>query len=442
MSLTETLARPEDRFIAAFELNDGHTLNGSNATLQGLRREAFDRFARLGFPTQKHEAWKYTNIRAALQHDYRVQLRPEIPALTKEALAGYRIPGFDAHLVVLVNGRFSAALSEIGELPRGVVLTSLAEANEHHTELLNRYLGRYTGREEESFTALNTAFTLDGIFFYVPKNVVVEKPVQVLHLTSTAEDLFIQPRSLYILEQGSQARIVETTQTGTPSRTFTNDVAEYYVGPNAHLDLVKAQLDDEQAVRVSSSHVYQEQDSVFSVCTVMLGGALLRNNLNVLPDAENCESHLIGLYLPHGEQHMDNHTLVDHAKPNCFSNELYKGVLADRSSGVFNGKVFVRRDAQKINAFQENKSILLSTEARMNAKPELEIYADDVKCSHGATTGRLDPEAVFYLASRGLSKQAARALLLVAFARDVLDHVKVEPIRAWLDEKVRARFIR
>ena len=432
--------RPEDRFASAFEMHEGHTLNGSNARLQGLRKEAFARFADLGFPTTKHEAWRYTNIARALSHDYQLRLRPDAPALSAADLAPLRIPGLDAYLAVLVDGRFAADLSELDGLPEGVVVAGLAEANERHTELLNRHLGRYAPHGDEAFAALNTAFTQDGLFVYLPRNAVLDRPVHVVQILRADEDVFVQPRNLFVFEQGSQARFVETGESLTEAKTFTNAVDEVYVGPGANVRWYKVQREGAKASQVSGTHVYQERDSAFFLHTVTLGGALVRNNVSVLPDGENCETHLFGLFLPRGDEHVDNNTFVDHARPNCYSHELYKGVLDDRSTGVFNGKVFVRQDAQKINAFQENNALVLSPDARMFSKPELEIYADDVKCSHGATSGQLDPDAMFYLRQRGLSRRQAQAVLLLAFARDVLDSIAIEPLRAWVDAQVAERF--
>ena len=440
MSKTTQHTNLEERFVSAFEMNVGRTLNGTNAKIQDLRRKAIDRFRKLGFPGRKHESWKYTNIGKALQHEYKVLAAPPTAELGAGELSRFAIPDLDAHLVVLINGRFSEKHSSLGDLPQGVIVTSLEKAAKAHAAIVDKYFGRYAETDEEVFTALNTAFTLDGLFVYVPKGKVVEKPLHILNLQKVDQDLFLQPRHLFVFEEGSNARTVESGHSLGNAKTFTNSVSEVFVGERAVIDMYVVQDFGDRATHVTSTNAYQKGQSVFSVNTVTFTGDIVRNNLNVLPDAEHCETHLYGLFLPRGETHVDTHTLVDHAKPDCQSNELYKGVLDDNASGVFNGKVFVRQDAQRINAFQENKSILLSESATMNSKPELEIYADDVKCSHGATTGQLDREALFYLRSRGIREKQARGMLLHAFASDVIENVKLEPLRAMLDKRVTERY--
>ena len=439
MSNTVKEMRLEDRFVSAFEMNVGRTLNGTNRKLQDLRKAAIDRFRELGFPSPKAEAWKYTNIGNVLKREYSVHLAAPQTGVSRSDVEGHLIPEMDAHVVVLVNGRYMSDLSDLGELPAGVIIAGLEEASRRHSDLVNMYFGR-AAKDDDVFTALNTAFTLDGLFVYVPRGRVLEKPLHVINLIAANEDLFLQPRNLIVFEEGSQARIVETGGDLGAAHTFTNVVTEVFVGSRAVVDMYAIQDGGPKASLVSNIEAHQEGESVLSTFTVTLTGEVVRNNLTVVPDGEHCETHLFGLFLPIGDTHVDNHTLVDHAKPNCMSNELYKGVIDDQGSGVFNGKVFVRRDAQKTNAFQENKTILLSDTATMNAKPELEIYADDVKCSHGATTGQLDREALFYLRSRGIPEKEARGMLLHAFARDVIDEIKIEPLRTMLDLRVSERF--
>ncbi len=439
-TLIDQETRPEDRFLAAFERYDGHTLNGNNAALHGRRRAALDQFARLGFPSRKAEAWKYTNISKLLRQPYALTLGLTETSLSAADVDRHLIPGLDAHLLVLVNGRFSEALSRLGTLPDGVYVTGFGRAAEVHANLLNKHFGRYADAEHEVFTALNTAFAQDGAFVYVPRGTALERPIHVLSLVQTDEALLFQPRHLFIAEENAQVRLIFTSQVLTEVPTFENVVTEVFVGAHAHVDLYEIQNEDEHASMVSNLQACQESDSVLRTSTFTFDGEVIRNNTNILPDGERCESHMFGLVLAGGTTHVDNHTIVDHAQPNCFSNELYKNVLDGRATGVFNGRVLVRQDAQQTNAYQSNKSILLSDTAQMYSKPELEIYADDVKCSHGATTGRLDADAVFYLRSRGLSEQQARALLLVAFARDVLETIEVEPLRAHLDALVLERF--
>ncbi len=439
MQVIETKARLEDRFVHAYEVNEGHALNGRNERLHGLRQAAIDQFERLGIPAPRAEAYKYTNISKTLRHEYEVHLKADISGVTADDVARLKVPGLDGALVVLVNGRYVADLSDVTRLPEGVVVTSLQDASETQTNVFNAHFAQYAPHEKEALVALNTAFTKEGVFIYVPRNVVVEQPIQVLNLIHTDRDLFMQPRHLFVAEQSAQVKIVEVQQALTATKTFANTVTEVYVARNANVEVYALQDNGTTASQVSALNAYQEADSHFGVHTHTLSGDVVRNNISLLPNAENCETHMFGFFLGTGTTHIDNHTFVDHAMPNCFSNELYKGVLDDKATGVFNGKVMVRQDAQKINAYQSNKAIVLTETAHMYSKPELEIYADDVRCSHGATTGQVEPEAVFYLRSRGLTEHQARKLLLLAFARDVLDNVKVDAFRAYLDDLVSDR---
>ncbi len=448
MSHPHALASLEASFVDAFEAHAGLLAkNGTGpaealsfAAPPALRRQALNRFRDLGVPSRKNEAWKYTNIPEALAGGFAVSPADPpsdaLPARWRDCL----LPNLDAHLVVLVNGRFSSAHSMIGDLPEGVAICGLETAATVRPDILRRHLTRYADWETESLTALNTAFARDGLFVYVPKGTVLEKPIYALHLPAANERLFLQPRHLLVFEENAQAKIIERCCGLDGEATFTNAVTEIFVGERAVVETCLVQDPGDEHSVVSTTHAYQEAASTFSTATITLDGKVVRNNLNVLPNAPHCETHLYGLFLPAGDTQVDNRTLVDHAKPDCVSNELYKGVLNDRASGVFNGKVFVRQDAQRINAFQENKTIVLNNEATMNAKPELEIYADDVKCSHGATTGQLDPEALFYLRSRGMSKRQAQGLLLHAFAGDILERISIEPLREMLDERVTRLF--
>ncbi len=432
--------QPEDRFISAFEVNKGETLNGQNAIIARQRQDAIDRFAELGIPTNDLEAWKYTNIAKVLDRPYALQLAPERPPVVADDIEPFFVDGLDAHQLVFVNGRIAPTLSDVGALPKGVIVTSLERAGKEHPQLIEAHYGEYADFEDEALTALNTAFVQDGPFVYVPSGTVVEKPIFILHVTATEDDLFIQPRNLFVVEDGGVAKIIEAQRALNTAHTFTNHVIEAFVGENGNLDHYVVQDEGSQASRVQSMYGEHRSNSVLDTHTVTLSGEVVRNNLEITPNGTHCESHLFGLYLGKDDMHVDNHTLVDHVQPDCFSNELYKHVLNDASTGVFNGKVFVRRDSQRINAYQSNKSIVLTDEANIYTKPELEIYADDVQCSHGATTGQLDDEAIFYLRSRGLSETHARILMLRAFAGDVLDEVAIDALREQLDARVADRF--
>jgi len=436
----DTDVRPEDRFISAFKVNHGETLNGTNASIAKQREEALERFAQLGIPTNDLEAWKYTNIAKIIDRPYTLSLAPEVPTVEPSDIQPFTIDAMDAHRVVLVNGRVDPSLSDIDALPDGVVVSSLSEAGQSHPNVVEEHYGKYADFEDEALTALNTAFVQDGAFVYVPSGTVVDKPIFFLHVTAGSEDLFLQPRHLFVVEDGAIARIVESQQSLSDTQTFTNTVSETFVGEKANLDHYLIQNEGPSASQVHTRAAQQKDESVFSTTTVTFTGEVVRNNASVEADGTFCESNLFGLCIGKGEMHVDNHTRMDHVQPDCVSNELYKHVLNDNSTAVFNGKVFVARGSQRINAYQQNDTIVLTNDSQIYTKPELEIYADDVECSHGATTGQLDEEGIFYLRSRGLSERRARILMLQAFTEEVLSEIGDEALRDDVTENVRRRF--
>ena len=436
----DTDVRPEDRFISAFEVNHGQALNGTNASIAQQREDAIERFAQLGIPTNDLEAWKYTNIAKTIDRPYTLPLAPEGPSLEPSDIAPFTIDAMDAHRVVLVNGRIDESLSDIGDLPSGVVISSLAQAGEEHPDTVEEHYGQYADFEDEALTALNTAFVQDGAFVYVPSGTIVEKPIFFLHVTAGAEDLFLQPRHLFVVEDGAIAKIVEAQHSLTDAQTFTNTVSEAYVGERANLEHYLVQDEGPNASQVHTRAGQQEDDSVYSTNTITFSGEVVRNNATVEVNGSFCESNLYGLCIGKGEMHVDNHTQMNHVQPDCNSNELYKHVLNDESTAVFNGKVLVTRGSQRIDAYQQNDTIVLTTDANIYTKPELEIYADDVVCSHGATTGQVNEEGVFYLRSRGLSERRAHILMLQAFTDEVLSEYRIDSLRNYITDKIRRRF--
>ena len=436
----DTDVRPEDRFISAFKVNHGQALNGTNASIAQQREDAIERFAQLGIPDSTLEAWKYTNISKIIDRPYTLPLAPEAPSVDRSDIAPFTIDQMDAHRVVLVNGRVDASLSDLGDLPSGVVVSSLAQAGNEHPDIVEQHYGKYADFEDEALTALNTAFVQDGAFAYVPSGTVVEKPIFFLHVTAGAEDLFLQPRHLFVVEEGAIARIVETQHTLTDTHTFTNTVSETFVGEQANLEHDLIQDEGFSASQVHTRAGLQKDDSAYSANTVTFSGEVVRNNATIEADGSFCESNLYGLCIGKDEMHVDNHTRMDHVQPDCNSNELYKHVLNDESTAVFNGKVFVSRGSQRIDAYQQNDTIVLTNGANIYTKPELEIYADDVVCSHGATTGQVDEEGVFYLRSRGLSERRARILMLQAFTDEVLSEFRIDALRDYIADKIRRRF--
>ena len=436
----DTSVRPEDRFISAFKVNHGQTLNGTNASISKQREDAIERFAELGIPTNNLEAWKYTDISSVIDRPYALPLAPEPPSLDAADLAPFLIDDLDAHRVVLVNGRVDESLSDIGDLPSGVVVSSLAQAGEEHPDLVEEHYGQYADFEDEALTALNTAFVQDGAFVYVPSGTVVEKPIFFLHVTAAEQDLLLQPRHLFVVEDGAIAKIVEAQHALTDAQTFTNTVSETFVGEKANLDHYLIQDEGDSASQVHTRAAQQKDDSVFSSITATFSGEVVRNNVTIEADGSFCESNFYGLVVGKNEMHVDNQTFMGHVQPDCVSNEHYKHVLNDASTAVFNGKVYVSRGSQRIDAYQQNDTLVLTKDAEIYTKPELEIYADDVVCSHGATTGQVDEEGIFYLRSRGISERRARILMLQAFAQEVIDEIQLSPLQDYVAERVRTRF--
>lgn len=415
------------------------SLNGANG-LAAVRKDAFTAFSKMGIPTVKHEEWKYTRISSLFNKEYRFPVSQPADELPEAALNAIRLPGHEqANELIFVNGFFSAALSVIRSANL-VVLPLEEAASGEYKDIVTQHLGHSSRYLKDGINALNTAFVQGGIFIHVPKGKIPEHPVYIYHISDTAPGpVLAQPRSLVYIAENAQAQLVETYATIGGSDSFTNQVIEAVLEKDARMEYYKIQNDTTNASLVSTTHFRQIGKSYLHTVTVSLNGGIVRNNLNAVLEAERCEAHLYGLYFQGGQSHIDNHTVVDNVKPNCFSNELYKGVMNDSSVGVFNGKIVVRPLAQKTNAYQSNKNVLLSENAGVNTKPQLEIFADDVKCSHGCTIGLLDEEALFYLRSRGISETIARSLLIRAFAADILEHIQPEPIRAYVEQLIAQR---
>ncbi len=407
--------------------------------LQHLRQEAVERFRRLGFPAPREEDWRFNNLAPIVTTPFR--LAPaDGSGVAAEALSPflYALPG--SATLVFVNGRYVPALSTPGSLPGGVRLDHLSGAFASDGELLSRHLGRYARSEKNGFTALNTAFVRDGAFLYVPAGVEIADPVQVLFVTDPrAEGGVTYPRNFYFLERGAGAAVIESYITLGDFVSFTNAVTEAVVGAGARLTHLKIQRESERAYHVGTTHVQQGRESQVHSHSVSLGAAICRNNLDLVLDGPGIESGLLGLYLGRGSQEVDNHTFILHAHPNCSTREVYKGILDGASHGIFNGKVYVTREAQKTDAKQTNRNLLLSDRARVDTKPQLEIFADDVKCTHGAAVGSLDQQAAFYLKTRGIGGALARKILTYAFAAEVLEEIPWDPVRTELEQEVMSR---
>lgn len=410
-------------------------MNGESKTpIHQLRRQALQQFDRLGFPTVKHEEWKYSNVSGLTKEVFDFNADGTLEA---DALEELQIPNLEGNILYFVNGKYHPELSRLVSPSSQVQVLSFAEALKADPELINSYFARYADYQDNAFTALNTAFANDGVVVRVPDNTTVETPIILRYINDARQkNVASQPRNLIVAGRNAEVIVAESYRTLGEWSSFVNTVTEIVVAQDARVQHYKVQNDSDKSYHIGTTQVNQLDNSHFYSVTVTLNGSFVRNNLNIVLDGQHCEAFMYGLYLPDGRQHIDNHTLVDHAKPNSYSNELYKGILEDRSTGVFNGKIFVRPDAQKTNAYQSCKNVVLSPDASMNTKPQLEIFADDVKCSHGTTTGKLNEEALFYLRSRGIPKAEAQSLLMYAFAEDVLSQIKIGPIKDYLEHIV------
>jgi Fe-S cluster assembly protein SufD len=434
--------------------------------LHEIRRTAMAGFAEKGFPTTRQEEWRNTNVTpiAAVPFQPASELRAGSAASLAERIGQLPLADLGCPRLVFVNGRFSKPLSRLEALPKDVKAGSLAEALTSDGKTLERHLTRYAkDYREHAFVALNTAFIEDGALLEIPKGVVLEKPIYLLYVSEGSGFPAVSyPRNLIIAGRESQASIVEgyvslggaplagsvqrrseTAATAAPEGVyFTNAVSEIAVGEGAVLEYYRVQQESDRAFHYGRLDFRQERSSNLATHSIATGGALVREEVKAVLDGEGAEATLGGLYVVTGHQHIDNQTTLDHAQPHCSSREVYKGILDGESSAVFNGKIIVRKDAQKTDSKQSNKNLLLSEKAIIDTKPALEIYADDVKCTHGATIGQIDPEAVFYLRSRGIGRQEARDLLTYAFANDLLERIKYEPLRGRLREGLFARLAR
>ncbi|KAA3613887.1 MAG: Fe-S cluster assembly protein SufD [Calditrichaeota bacterium] len=426
-----------DSYIRDFQGFEAQ-LNGQSSTpFHKERVKAISTFAELGFPTTRQEKWKYTNIASLIKEKFELASKKQINA---RDLGPYLFRGLEENRLVFVNGFFSTELSTFS-VPAGVVIKDLNAAHDSHSELIEKHLAKHLKIAEQPFAALNTAFAQNGAFIYVPRNVVVEKPLHILYISDPdGKPFHNHPRNLIILEQSSQMSLIESHHGAKDDVYFNNFVTEVVVERNASLDHIKIQDESKGAYHFSATQAKVARDARFKSTGVDLGGSISRNDINIEFTGENAEARLLGFYYATGTQLMDNHTFIDHAVPHCDSNELFKGFLDDKSHGVFNGAVLVRPDAQKTNAFQQNQAILISKDATIDAKPELEIFADDVLCSHGATIGEIQDEHLFYLRSRGIGEEMAKAMLHIAFANDIFERIKIEAVREKLENEIITRF--
>jgi Fe-S cluster assembly protein SufD len=411
----------------------------SSPYINSFREAAIERYRELGIPTRKNEAYKYTNLDIFFKHDYKNYFMPVPDDFVKAEEFRCDIQDLDTHGLVLLNGFYPTINDKLKQLPSGVWIGSLNEAAKKFSDLITRHYGRYAKSDSDGLVHLNTAMASDGVFVYAPKGVVLNKPIQVVNLVHSDEDMFNQHRNLIIVEENAEIALIVCDHTMTPRKFLTNAVTEVYVGENAHFDIIRVQNEHNNACKITHTFIHQEKNSTASSNNITLHGGLIRNSTHHYLEGEGAESHSYGLFLADKWQHIDNYVNVEHSAPNCTSNQLFKGVLDDMSTGAFNGRILVKPDAQGTVAYQKNNNILMTDDAKMDTKPQLEIYADDVKCSHGATVGQVDENALFYLQSRGINKREARQMLMFGFAHEVIQNIKIEPLRERMDNLVMQR---
>lgn len=437
------LGAGKDAYLADFERFEKQAVAHGCATVNRLRKAALARFAELGFPGPRDEDWRFTSVASLTRTAFRRAQDAEALAVAAGDLRQVLFEAPGLRRLVFVNGQYAKALSSPGDDKQGVIVADLASVLTQRPGRVEPHLGRYVSSRDRPFVALNTAFLWDGAYVEVPEGVDAGGPVHLVFVSTTAAGPIVShPRNLIVVAADARLTVMESYWGLGDGVCFTNGVTELAAGKSAAIDHYKIQEEGPRSFHVAALQIQQDQGSKVSSHYIGLGGALVRNEVRAVLAAEHCECTLNGLYLASGQQHMDNHTVIDHAKANCASHELYKGILDGRARGVFNGKIFVRQDAQKTDAKQTNQTLLLSDYATINTKPQLEIYADDVKCTHGATVGQLDDESIFYLRSRGIGREEARSLLTFAFANDVVGRIRVDAVRARLqDSLLRARYL-
>jgi Fe-S cluster assembly protein SufD len=415
----------KSKLVSSYLAFDDHL--DDNSPIHDIRKKAIDTFEEKGFPTKKEEDWKYTSLNAIINKDYSISSKGD-KEIKYEKVREYFLHDIDSYKVVFIDGVFSSFLSETSHDGLDVCLLSSVLSKEKYKATIEAYYNKIASKD--SITSLNTAFAKEGAYINIPNNKEVDKPIEIINFSTGNETaLMMQPRNLIIVGENAHVQIIERHQSLSDNAVFTNSVTEIFAEKRAYLDFYKIQNDKENASLIDNTFIHQEQDTNCNVHTFSLGGKITRNNLNFSQNGEHCDSTLKGVTILKDKQHVDHNTLVNHISPNCESHQDYKGLYADSSTGVFNGRVIVEKEAQKINAFQQNNNILIDDNATVNAKPQLEIFADDVKCSHGCTIGQFDEDALFYLRSRGIGLKEAQALLMYAFANTVLETVKIPELK-------------
>lgn len=429
----------KENLLRLYEENRSFITANDTRHAFAIRSEAYAHFRNLTLPNRKNELWKNTDLSEVLKQDYTKYLDSTESGRDLDFMFTCEVHNFKTDQISFLNGWHVKTANAIGTLPQGVIIGSLADAFRMFPELIEKHYGRYADAGKDLFMAMNTAFARDGLFVYIPDNIVLDKPVQMISIINQDDNLLLQNRNLVILGKNSRMTLVMCDDSTNHQASFNNSVTEVFLDEGAYFEHYKLQNLNNSSTLLNSTWFQQEAGSRLDTFAITLNGGLIRNYSDVKLNGRGADANIYGLYLADKKQHVDNRVFVEHAVPDCTSNELFKGILDDEASAVFNGHVLVQRDAQRTNAYQQNRNILLTDKATVNTRPFLEIYADDVKCSHGATVGQLDNEALFYLRSRGICMASARLLLMYAFAAEVIGKMSLEPLMSRVDEMVKQR---
>jgi Fe-S cluster assembly protein SufD len=426
-------------FSSAYEENKTLFTEQSAPLLNDYRNQCMDLFRKTGIPGKQDERYKYTRLEKLFPSPISLALQPNSINIGLREIFKCDVPELDTTIILLLNGFYHDQNKPLLDLGHGAFAGSLAEASRRFPDLVRQHLWKSAHPEEDGLIALNGAFAQDGLFVYVPDHTILDKPIQVINMGMWDEDLMISQHNLFVIGEHSQARIIVCDHTLAPWKFITNTVTEIYTAKHGYIELANVQNENNSSARISSVCILQEEGSEATSNTISLHGGLIRNNLFATLGGQHCNNQAYGLYLTDRTQHIDNYTFIDHASPACTSSQLFKGVLDDQATGAFNGRILVRRNAQQTSAYQANNNILLTEEAKINTRPQLEIYADDVKCSHGATVGQLDDNALFYLRTRGIAMREARLMLMNAFAHEIISALSVLPLRERISDLVEKR---
>ncbi|HAJ98674.1 MAG TPA: Fe-S cluster assembly protein SufD [Bacteroidales bacterium] len=439
MSITSNTQRLQVALADYFYANENLLVASAQPALNELRKKAIADFQKSGFPNTRDESWRFTDMTAIMQHDYDFSFENQSRQFDISTIFSCEVNDLDTYSITMLNGWCVYQDKPLTRLNNGVVLGSLAKAIEEYPNLVEKYIGQAASKANGGFAALNAAFLQDGLFVYVPKGVKVEKPIQLINIVDTNSPTFIQPRTLIIAEQNSHLSLVHCDHDLAHTPTLTNAVLEIFVMPGASIDHCKVQNKGRNSALLTSTYYRLHSESRISSNIMTLNGGFTRNTVSIDMIQPHAQASISGLYLADKEQFVDNLILANHAAPDCVSNQLFKGIIDDDAKAVFSGAIHVQRDAQRTQAYQNSKNLLLTQRAKVNTQPQLEIYADDVKCSHGATIGQLDTNALFYLRSRGISEKSARQLLMHAFADEVVKKITIEPLKQRIANMVEKR---